>query len=376
MKKMTSRERLTAVYEGKEPDRVPIRVWGVDRNTKPMHPSYAPVIEAAQAKTDLVAGWSMPSGLFLSATDAVNVRVEEGPSDHEEFEERTTTYETPAGPLTQVHLFNREGKPGYAKKHLIETEEDAERFLSIPYVPVEGDVSSFFEVDAAIGDRGIIISGMGGHPMYAVNALTGSEVFAYWSVEKRDLLIEIMDVMYERCANYLKYLLEHGVGPFFGYVGPELCIPPLQSVKDFYDFVVAYDKKLVALVHESGGYVWCHSHGSMSPVLEGFMEIGVDCLNPLEPPPWGDITLTEAKARTDGKLVLEGNIEKHELYYSKPEEIRERVIGAIQDAGPGGRLILCPSSGVQEWPTCDERTVQNFLMFIETGLEFGKYPIR
>lgn len=372
---MTSRERFTAVYEGKEPDRVPVRIWGVDLTTQPVHPSYAPVIEAARCKTDLVSSWGMPGGLFLSATDAVTVRVEEGPSDHEEFEERRISYETPAGPLTQVHLFNREGKPGYAKKYLIETEEDAERFRSIPYVPVEGDVSSFLEVDQAMGDRGIIITGMS-EPMYAVNALMGSEVFAYWSVEQRDLLFELIDMIYERCAHYLTYLLERGIGPFFGYVGPELCIPPLQSVKDFYDFVVTYDKKLIGLIHEFGGYVWCHSHGNMNAVLEGFMDMGVDCLNPLEPPPWGNLTLAEAKVRTQGKLVLEGNIEKHELYHSEPGAIRERVIGAIQDAGPGGRFILCPSAGLQEWPACDERTVQNFLTFIETGLEFGTYPIR
>lgn len=375
MGKMTSRERLTAVYQGREPDRVPVRVWGVDQNTKPIHPSYAPVIEAAQAKTDLVGNWSMPCTLFLSDTDQVPVQVEHRPSLHDEFEEEVTTYHTPVGPISQVYLHNPDGKPGYVAKHLIETHQDAERFLSIPYVPVERDVSSFFETDAAMGDRGIVTVGMGGEPMYAVNALMGSERFAFWSVEHRDLLVRMMDVMYERQAAYLKYLLARGVGPFFGYVGPELCIPPLQSVQDFHGFVVAYDKRLIALVHESGGYVWCHSHGNMDPVFEGFIEAGVDCLNPLEPPPWGDLTLAEAKARSQGRLVLEGNIEKHELYHSEPEDIRRRVIEAVRDAGPGGRFILCPSTGVMEWPTCDDRTVQNFLTFIETGLECGTYPI-
>jgi len=38
--------------------------------------------------------------------------------------------------------------------------------------------------------------------------------------------------------------------------------------------------------------------------------------------------------------------------------------------------VLCPSAGLQEWPTCDERTVQNFLAYIEAGRDYGKYPLK
>ena len=370
---MTSRERLTAAYRGEQPDRVPVRVWAVTLDTEPVHSSYAPIVEAAKEKTDLVGGWGMPGGLFLSATDEVAIHSEERPSGHEGFEERVTTYETPGGPLVQIDLFSREGKPGYRKKYMIETEEDAKRFLSIPYVPVEGDVSGFFEADARMGDRGVVMAGIGAHPMYAIQGTMGSETFAFWSVERRDLLLTMIDMICERTCHYVKYLLDRDVGPFFSYVGPELCIPPLQSARDFHDFVVHFDRKWTQLIHEHDGLVWCHSHGNMDLVFEAFMETGVDCLQPLEPPPWGDITLADAKRRADGRMALEGNIEKHELYWSSPEEIRERVIGTIRDAASGGGFILGPSAGVQEWPICTERTVRNFLTYIETGLEFGKY---
>lgn len=369
---MTSRERLSAAYRGQQPDRVPVRVWGVTLETQPVHPSYAPIIEAAQERTDLVGGWGMPGGIFLSATDEVKIHTEEGPSEHEGFGERMTTYETPEGLLTQVDLFSLEGKPGYRKKYLIETEEDARRFMSIPYVPVEGDVSGFFEADGKMGDRGVVMAGIGAHPMYAIQATMGSETFAFWSVERRDLLLTMVDTICERTCHYVKYFLDRDVGPFFSYVGPELCIPPLQSVRDFYDFVVHFDRKWIELIHENDGVVWCHSHGDMDLVFEGFIETGVDCLQPLEPPPWGNIALADAKRRAAGRMALEGNIEKHELYRSSPEEIRARVIGAIQDAAPGGGFILGASAGVQEWPVCTERTVQNFLTYIETGVAFGR----
>ena len=54
---------------------------------------------------------------------------------------------------------------------------------------------------------------------------------------------------------------------------------------DFQEFVVTYDRRLTDIIHDANGLVWCHSHGSINKVLEGFAEAGVDCLQPLEPPP-------------------------------------------------------------------------------------------
>ena len=49
---------------------------------------------------------------------------------------------------------------------------------------------------------------------------------------------------------------------------------------------------------------------------------------------------------------------------------------AILDAGEGGGFVLCPSAGLQEWPTCDAQTVANFLAYIEAGHDYGKYPLK
>ena len=373
---MTSKERLAAAYRREEPDRVPIRIWGVTPGTKAIHPSYQPVIAAALQKTDIVASWGMSQGLFLSGTDDVAAHGEMRPSSHEHFRERVTTYETPEGPLVSCHLSSEDGRPGYTSKYLIETKEDARRFLSIPYVPIREDCAGFQEKVAELGDRGIVIASTACHGMYNIQRLMGSELFAVWSVEERGLLHELIENQHQRVKDRLKWMIEQEVGPFFGYVGPELCIPPLQSVRDFNEFVVQYDRELADLVHNVGGYLWVHSHGKMGPVLEGFVEIGADCLNPLEPPPMGDMTLAEVRQRIGHKLCLEGNIQAGDLYRDSPEAIRRKVYEAIQQAAPGGGFILCPTSGLQEWPVCSVRLRENFLTLIEAGLEYGQYPIQ
>ena len=74
---MTSHERLMAAYRKQEPDRVPVRVWAVDDRTQPIHPSYAPIVEAAREKTDLVGGWGVaPAGRCCAALRMKSVPAE------------------------------------------------------------------------------------------------------------------------------------------------------------------------------------------------------------------------------------------------------------------------------------------------------------
>jgi len=367
---MTSHERLMAAYRREEPDRVPVRVWAVDDLTQPLHPSYEPVIRAAQAKSDLVGGWGMSS-----PPSPVEVTTEDRPSRIAEFEEHRVTIHTPAGPVLFVDLFNRAGKPGYRMKYPIESVEDARRMLSTPFVPPQDDCRSFPERVRQMGDRGVIMTGVG-EPVWEVQHRMGPEMFAIWSIDERGILHEMMRQELDRQMVRVRHMLDRGVGPLFAYVGPEICIPPLQSVRDFEDFVIRYDKPWIDLIHERGGIVWCHCHGRMRMVLESLIASGNDVLQPLEPPPWGDIELAEIKRQVAGRMALEGNIEKHELYTSTPGEIRERVRQSIIDAGEGGGFVLCPSAGLQEWPTCDDRTARNFLAYIDAGVEYGGYAAK
>lgn len=64
------------------------------------------------------------------------------------------------------------------------------------------------------------------------------------------------------------------------------------------------DSKGLNVIHDAGRLAWVHCHGKMNPVLDRFIEMGVDCLNPVEPPPMGDILLSDAKRRAGGVHLL------------------------------------------------------------------------
>ena len=363
---MTSRERLNRIFQGKLPDRPPVKIWGIRPGGKLLHPAYEPVYRMARERTDLMVNASSGFDIHWGQAAREIFEHKNRPTDSEEWIDVVTSVHTPEGRLQSIHRRSTVGKPGYQTEYLLKQPDDIKKVLSVPYRPFPFSTASFQEMEKKIGDRGVTHYSLP-HAMHAVERLIGSESFAMWSIECRDLLLEVTGVFARRIRDQVNRVFDAGLCPTFGWVGPELCIPPLMSPQDFEDFVFAFDAPLIDLIHERGGSVWVHCHGKMGPVLERFADMGVDVLNPIEPPPMGDVTLSEAFARVGDRMGLEGNIETHDLMTGTHEEVTEIVREAIE-AGVGYRHILCPCSGYMEWPDPDERFIQNFLIYIEEGV--------
>jgi hypothetical protein len=256
-------------------------------------------------------------------------------------------------------------------EHLLKEPGDIAKLLSIPYEPFEFTPDAYLEREGALGDAGIVLFGLD-HAAYALQRLIGSENFAFWNFECADVLGEAVAVLAGRLRDHVNRVFDAGLRPVFGWVGPELFSPPLLSPVDFETFVFDIDKPLIDLIHERGGFVWVHCHGKMGPVIERFADMDVDVLNPIEPPPMGDMTLDEAFARTGDRMALEGNIESHDLMTARPDELREKIRQALGAATDGRRLILCPSSGFDEDPNPSPRLLQNLMLYVEESVEMAE----
>lgn len=372
---MTRHERLMTIFRGGIPDRPAVKLWNADFDSELLHPAFRPIRDAAIELSDLFITARSPFSLNYGRRHDQVLRLEIRPSDSPDWVDHVYTVATPgvdgsAGrTLRSVHVVSTRGHPGYCREHLLKEPQDIWHLLAIPYEPLPFDPRPYHEMVRRLGDAGVAAFGLD-HAMYGLQRLIGSENFALWSVECGDLLLEAIEEYARRLRDEVKRVFAAGIRPVFAWVGPELCIPPLMSPADFDRYVFPQDKALIDLIHDGGGYAWVHSHGKMSPVIERFAAMGVDVLNPIEPPPMGDVTLAQAFAMVGDRMGLEGNIETHDLMTAEPERVRELIHEAL-DVGRGRRHILCPSSGYMEDPEPSPRLIENFLFYVKEGVRYA-----
>jgi hypothetical protein len=332
-----SRERLRRAYYLEEMDRPAVysRISSVPWDDK----SYDRLGAFLATESDQKVVWD---GRAFEACYPVSHAAE---PYSEDFERQITILHTPAGDLRASKRVGLKYQPGLQETFFIKTREDVEKYLSLPLPDRSGDASSFFVADREIGERGIVDVSLGFNPAGFVAELCGTETFALLSVTDRDLLHALCQRQMEIMLDTVKFLLGQGVGPFFSMAGEEYLVPPLHGPTDFDDFNVRYDKPIIDLVHQGGGRVYIHCHGSVKKVMQGFLAMGVDVLHPFEAPPMGDITPSEAKETIRGRMCYEGNIQIHHMYEHTPEAVREETIALIEDVFDDGLgLIVCPTA--------------------------------
>jgi len=121
---------------------------------------------------------------------------------------------------------------------------------------------------------------------------------------------------------------------------------PYQNPTAFRDIVVRYDQPMVNVIRKNGGFVRIHSHGNLRDIIDDIAHMGVDGLDPVEPPGQGDMELIEVRKKYGKQLVLFGNIESTDIENLPTDQFERKIITAIEQgtAGKGRGFVLMPSS--------------------------------
>ena len=356
------------------PDRVPINIRGVRAwdaewvATRDV--SYRPLIAAVEEHCDVipVAGVGGADAHFL--TSATAEITETLIIDAGDWDIHRTTIHTPKGDLSQDYWVSKLGDLPLTKKHFVVTPADAERVLSVQYAIPELDLSPYFELRAAWPDNCVMCWCPQAGEL--VHDLLGTETFAYWWIEHRELLFALRAGFQERALAVLEAMLRAGVGPVLATNGVEQVAPPIHSAVTYRAFALPPFREMCRRIHGAGCLLHVHCHNRVSALLEDFAGVGVDVLHPLEPPPMGDVELADAKRRVGGRICLEGNIQIGELYAAPTERVVALVTEAVRAGKPGRGFILCPSASPYT-ETLSHQTVANYLAMIETAVKLGNY---
>jgi uroporphyrinogen decarboxylase len=81
-----------------------------------------------------------------------------------------------------------------------------------------------------------------------------------------------------------------------------------------------------------------HCDGDVRPLVDLWIDAGIDCLDPIDP--GAGLTMRDMKAKYGSRIALKGNIDcVKTLCTGTPEEVKAEVRQAITDAGPSGLII-------------------------------------
>ncbi len=135
-------------------------------------------------------------------------------------------------------------------------------------------------------------------------------------------------------------------GRLWRIYGPEYAAEPYLPPRFFSEYVVRYITPMVAAIHAHGGFVRVHCHGRTRSLLDMIAALPADAVDPLEPPPHGDVTLDEVRQRHGEQMVLFGNLEVADIERMPVDEFDRLVCTTLEQGttGSGRGFVLMPTA--------------------------------
>jgi len=372
---MTGRERLLSAISLKPTDRVPISTYELvgynsyafENNTS----SYKRLMDTIREKTDCVCMWN-PNSNFVAAYSSYPVKIDHNQKRGENYTDTFLTLHTPKGELTSAYRVYDNVHTTWVFEKWCKSLEDVEKYMSIPFEPLSFDDSDYARIKGEVGDNGIIMASLGDVFEHCMLTMMDFGEAMVWAITETAHFAKTMEKIHHRIMINLENMLKNRTVDLYRICGIEVMTPPYLPPSLFNRFVTPYIKDMTQLIQSYGGRVRIHCHGKISQVLDSILACGAEAMDPCEGPPDGDITLGELKKRTQGQICLFGNLQLKLLEHATPAEVRETVIRCMEAAKEGGGYVIMPTAAPINI-SLSPQTEENYHVFIETALEYGKY---
>lgn len=343
---MTSYERVNAVFQGQEPDRVPIFELLID-------PS---VMNA------ILPGADYPD--FVDATD-IDVVITNTPSKlYEEkvldAEQRIVVNEWGIvrqygaqivsmpldGPIKELEDLETYKAPDpYAERRYSELRRLLTRFKGKKFV-------------------GMHLHDGFSYPCY----LRGMQQLMMDLFENPDLVRKLVCLSVDHNIAIAERAIELGanfilLGDDYGSVEA-----PLISPKHFREFFLPAIREIVDAVHAKGALCFKHCCGNINLILDDMVGSGIDALHPFDATAGMDLVAVKQRFP---RLVVMGGVDCGPVLseYPVPAVISE-VKRLLRVASPSGRYIISSTNTIHHTVRAE-----NYAAMLSTVKEFGRYPV-
>jgi len=383
---MTSRERVLAAINHEEPDRVPIIIGTSNTTTMKMKPFQRLKDHLGiQTEDRYIYDWPELGSAVLDEETLVRLHGDaRGVLDRfpEEIYQRNQN-RPPHSPffddwgIGQIETEPGVWFPGHHPMAEADTLEDIEAY-PWPDMDDPSRVAHVREQARLLAEENkyaIIATPWLLFPFERANALMGMEGFLPQLVMNRDfaqaLLRKITDMCKSLMGNFLNALGENvdiiKIGDDLG-TQDSLMISP----KMYREIFKPLHAEFISFIKErTDAKVFFHTDGDVFNLVEDFIEIGVDILNPIQTSAGKMSNIEELKQRFGSRLTFCGAIDTQNILpFGSPDEIHREVKRVITALGPGGGYMAASVHTIM-----DGVPPENILAMVDAVDEFGHYPL-
>lgn len=384
---LTSRERVLTAINHEQPDRMPL-VIGVSNATGIKMRPYKGIkdILGIQAPDDYIYDWpelgtaeideETMRRLHSDVRGVLDLEPEEIRSRNRERDPHSVCIDSWGGGQTEI-------SPGdwFPSVHPLAEARTAADLDSYQHWPDMGDPTRIAHVRersrrlAEENQFAIMATPWLLFPFERAYAMQGMEIFLLNMARDPDFARALLEKIAVYCKQLMGCFLEElgdnvdiiKIGDDLGtqeslMISPKMYREILKPIHaDFISFIKSRTK----------AKIFFHSDGDVVPLIEDFIEMGVDILNPIQTSAGSMSDLPSLKKRFGSNIVFCGGIDTHRILpFGSVDEVRQEVRRVMQILGPGGGCMIGAVHTVM-----NDVPPENVLAMVDAVEEFGHYPL-
>ena len=373
---MSSRERMLAALSNQEPDYVPCSFMIFMALREQCRDQFEFIERQIDMGLDTVVGLPVrPAKRDRSTSEQGDlhglpvrfdpaVEVEDWREDRigERYPILHRKYTTPEGPLVtsvnmtedwlqgeRVPLFDDYVIPR-ARKPLVTGGADLPALRCLFAPPTDEDIAEFQSTAQPAKElaakHDLLTIGEWGVLFDAACWLCGIEELAIMTIEQPELVDELFDIISAWDRQRMEIVLREGVDLFIRRAWYECADfwPPQR----YAEHILPHLKKDVELAHSAGSQLALITTCSYTPLLDLYLEAGIDVLIGLDPVQDVRVDFALTKEKVGQDICLWGGVSGAvTVELGSPEEVRQATLDAMHVLAPGGGFILSPVDNVR-----------------------------
>jgi len=343
---MTRRERFERALRREEVDRLPfwVKIFSPDylHRQEPKYRAMSDLELADFLELDHMAGGGAP---VVGSNERVAHTVEQTNG------RRILTWKTDGRTLTGVEAFDAGSQSWHPIEFPIKCLDDLRAakgvFAHSHFEAKDELVANNHERLRQVGDRGIVMTGMGISPlMNLIQHLIGPENTYYFLADYPDEMDELIALMHEERMRFLRALVTST--PFEYICSVENTSTTLLSPAIFERYCRRHLQDYANLVVAHGKVHVLHQCGKLKALLPSIDALPSAAIEAFTSPPVGDTTLADRANLAPNTAIIGGT--DVTLWLRPAREICERIEASLREAGTMEGVVLT-SAGVMT-PLC------------------------